>query len=183
MGKLVEAGGFVLFYADALAEILGTRGPAVVWRSIVVCFWHVLSCGDVDMTREVIVLEDDSGLIVDVESQVHIGEIFDKVVQHDGGGFSMPLVHLASAFGFDDLAVTNHDGDEGIVETDGFSNPLPDDGRVQGPKGKQLMVDGVELVNELYPPLLCELVPLVEVWGRGQFVTSPILGHGFAERF
>ena len=182
MGKLIEPRSFVFFDADALAEISGPRGPAVPWGNIVVCLWHILGRGYVDMTQEVIVLEDDSGLIVDVECQVHIREMFDEIVQHDGGGFPVPLVHIASTFGFDDFAITYHDGDEGIVEADGFSDPLPYDGWVQRPEWKQLMVDGVELIDELYTPLLREFVPLVEVWRWGQVVTSPVLSNGLAER-
>lgn len=118
------------------------------------------------MVQQIIVLHDYAWLVVDVERQVHVRQVFDELFQHDGCGFSVPCVHIASSFNLGDLSVANHDRDQSVVEADGFSRSLADDCRFQRPEGEELVVYGVILVYEFNPSLFGEIVPFVKVRRR-----------------
>lgn len=133
------------------------------------------------MVEEVVMLHDHTGLVVDVERQVHVREPFDELLEHDGRGFAVPCVHVTSSFDLCDLAVPDHDGDERIVEPDRLPRSFPDDVRFQRPKGQQLVVYRVIFVYQLDPPLLREIVPLVKVRWRWQLVPPAVFCHGVAE--
>lgn len=169
----VEAGGLGLGDAGADGEVTRARGEGVTGVGVGEGGGHEVVCCFGDEAGEVIVGDDYAGFIVGVEGEVHVGEVFDELLDHADDGLLEPVLAV-----FDVLccAVADEEAHEEVVGVaDGFLGAGADGCGFERPEGAESVVDGVVFVDHLDAFPLGELVPFVEVWWRRDLVSSPIL--------
>ena len=70
---------------------------------------------------QLVVRYDDSGLVVDVKGEIHVGKKFDKLLHHADGGLLLPFLASSDVQG---LTIPDQECNEIIaVEPYCFSNP------------------------------------------------------------
>jgi len=178
MGEDVEAGKRGAVEFGAVVEALGLLGEFVLGGGDGVGGGHVDVLGAVDQPDHVVVGDNHTGLVVDVEGEVHIGEIADEGLEHPPCGIQLPVT---TALGVGDVAPAYGDSHEVIVEAQCLLRPVSRRLGLEPPERRHQLVDDVELVYQLDLSLRRERPPLVEARGWVDAISSSVFGHGLVE--
>lgn len=126
--------------------------------------------------RQQIVWHDNTRLIVDVETKIHVWKVCDKVLHHAGRGLLLPLItitnrhHFAIPYGYSNQST--------IFVAYSVLNARSYCFWLERPERQQHLIDHVKLVNHDNIAALCKLEPFVEVRRWRYAVSAPVFADG-----
>ena len=134
MGKLVEASSSHFGKLLAIVDIGRPGGPSVLGRGISQSSWQSLVCSFLDQPGKIIVWNYDARFVVDIESKIHVWEVFHKSLHHPRRSFLLPVCRPGCIHY---LSISNQDAHQRIFEPYRLPCPIADCRRRNPPEGER----------------------------------------------